>query len=235
MLTPALFTYLLATRSVSISWKPAVGAVYHYKWAMSSEDYPGPDGVTTLSQEEDDTDTVKTVKDNGDVVMEVKVTGVKAKLGSSPVPSSGVDVITQTVTTSAKGLLLERLSDSKEDKENPRFEMVERLIYPDKAVSVGDSWTFKEAANPVKGTYDNFSTFTFRGSERIGGILAKKISVDYRELGILLSMSCEGTFWVSPDDGSIVKKDLHVSNLSAGRASKLFNLRIRVDRTDTAG
>jgi len=233
MLTALSISWLLATRSVNILWRPQIGSVYQYKWRATSEDYPGPDGVTTLAQEESDQDTVKELRPDGDVLMERKVTGVKAKLGSSSVPSKvDGDVITQSLLMSSRGVLLHRTTDAKEDVENPRFDLVERLVYPDKPVSVGDSWTYKESGSPVMGTYDNETVYTFRGSERVQGILAKKIQVEYRETSTLLSINSTGAIWVSPEDGSIVKKDLQVSNLTVGSGARMFNLRIRVDRVE---
>lgn len=219
----------LAGRSANIAWKPQVGVTHRYKWDAWSEDFPGPDGVTTLSQEEIDTDTTREVRPNGDIVEEVKVSGVKAKLGSSEIPSkASSDVRTQTLVYSSAGLLLDWSSDAKGDMDNPRLDRVERLIYPDHPVNAGDTWTYKEAVNPTKGIYDNEAAFTFRGSQQVGGVLAKKITFTYKETGILLSISASGTFWVAPDDGSIVKKDIQVNNLVVPPNNRQMNLHITV-------
>jgi hypothetical protein len=184
-----------------------------------------------LHQEETDRDTVKEIRADGDIVVEIKVSGVKASLGSQTIQSkAGDSVITQTLTFSGIGLLLERKSDSQGDKANSRFEFVERLIYPGHPVSVGNTWSYKEPSSPVKGTFDNETLYTFLGSERVDGDLAKKISVDYKETGTTQPMSSTGFIWVSAIDGSIVKKDIQVSNLNAPGGTHAFKLRIQVDR-----
>lgn len=225
----------LGARSANIVWKPQVGDIHRYKWSAWSEDFPGPDGVTTLSQEEIDADTIKEVRPNGDIVEEVKVTGIKAKLGSSDVASkASSEVRTQTLVYNPSGLLLDWSSDAKGDVDNPRMDRVERLIYPDHPVNAGDTWTYKESANPTKGIYDNEAVFTFRGSQQMNGVLAKKITFAYKETGILLSISASGTFWVSPDDGSIVKKDIQVNNLNVPPNNRQMNLHITVTRIEDA-
>ncbi|HEY3783619.1 MAG TPA: hypothetical protein VGL56_21250 [Fimbriimonadaceae bacterium] len=231
-----LIVQSLALASTSILWKPARGAEYRFKWVATSEDYPGPTGATIIRQEETDTDTIKELSPNGNIVTQLAISGVTASMGDKTLKpaNSGVS-ITETVVQRKDGLVVSKKSDSANDVSDPRIEAMERVIYPDHPVNVGTSWSYSEQADMAKGTHDNQSTYTYVGRETVSGILCYKISVNYQEKGILVAIKAKGFIWLSCADGELVNRDVQGENLTVGNGARTFKLHLRTERIGDDG
>jgi hypothetical protein len=221
----------IALASTSIVWKPAPGAEYRFTWVASSDDYPGPTGITIIRQEETDTDTIKEIAPNGNIVTQVAISGVTATLGDQTIKPANAGVsITEIVTQRQNGLVVSKKSDSANDVSDPRIEAMERVVYPDHPVNVGDIWSYAESADSSKGTHDNQSTYTYMGRETVSDMLCYKIALRYQEKGLLVAIKAIGTIWLSCADGELVRRDVQGENLTVAGGATPFKLHLRTER-----
>ena len=228
---------VIALAATPIVWKPTVGAEYRFKWVATSEDYPGPSGLTSIRQEEVDHHLIKQADPGGDVVTSVEISEIKAAMGDKSVqPANPSAVIKETLVQRKDGLILSKRSDSAADVTDPRIEAMDRFVYPDHPINIGDKWVYSEQADKQKGTQDNQSTYTYLGRELVSGIPCYKIGLQYREIGILLAIRAEGTIWISSEDTELVKKDILGENLTIAGGASAFKLRLQTERiTDSKG
>ncbi len=93
----------------------------------------------------------------------------------------------------------------------PLFDM----IYPDKPVRKGDQWTYLREPNEAKRVTLRRIIYRFEGTEQVRGRPCYRVTAKLSGMlggGVAGGkVTGAGTFWLSVDDGTIVKSDLSIS------------------------
>ncbi|HEY3783618.1 MAG TPA: hypothetical protein VGL56_21245 [Fimbriimonadaceae bacterium] len=222
----ALASYASLRDPVKISWKPKVGDAHTYKWKSVADNVQGSD----MKLGSDMTETVKAINADGSVVVEDKQTHLSLVLGGNDLSNNPQipQEVTETITEAPNGHVLKRVSDQQQG-DSPRINAISQFIYPDHAVNVGDTWTFKGAADKAAGTNDYQIDYTYQGKETADGVDAYKITVSFKELNTTAPISGSGTVWVAADSGSMVKMSAKLKNADLGPLGTT-DLSVDVDR-----
>jgi len=128
-------------------------------------------------------------------VTDVKFNGQDVPEGSAPPP--------KTVTSTSKGVLV-KVEGDKVDENDYREDNLESVVYPDKPVNAGDSWTADIKGDKTTGAVDAKGTFTYVGEETVNGAGAFKIKFSIKEVGDA-GASTDGAFWLSKGDATLLK------------------------------
>ena len=134
-------------------------------------------GGTDVTVEQNRKHTVKEVKENGDVVIEVGDEGGKVNIGGTDMDTPAGSPA--TVTTDKVGKIIAYKAPAEENQYlSPAtlhlLQIVDRIIFPDKPVKPGDSWT-AEIDNPtVKGKKVTIKT-TYTGTDKVEDVAAWKV------------------------------------------------------------
>lgn len=188
----AAFAYAAAL--ADISWKPKVGDTAKYKLEVIPE---APfeikitmDLATKVAKIEEGKITVESTTTN----MKMTMNGQEQPMDQASGPQTQVfDARHETLSINVDQENMARMSDSLS------------FVFPDKPVSVGDSWKRVKKASKELKTMDSEATYTYDGDETIGKWKCYRIKFDYKETSGEHPLSNSGTDWISMDDGSIVK------------------------------
>jgi len=160
--------------------------------------------------------TVKAIKGNGDVVIMQTDLGGKVDGSTDSPPGSPV---TLTLTRAGKILTY------KPDMVNPYLPtsaehlvaMVDRIIFPDRPVKPGDSWT-TEVDNPqVKEKKVTIKT-TFVGMDKAGGLDAWKVKQALEaDTGAGGKLTGEATALLDPANGQIIEADETIKGIPGAK------------------
>jgi hypothetical protein len=218
---------------VKIAWAPKAGTEFKYKFRSTASNIQGPTGPTDLKISADLLHKIKEVKADGSVVVEDRQTGFTIFLGDTDVKSLGApipDSIVETSIEKANGEVIERKSDAPAEFQNSRMDNVASFIYPDHAVNVGDTWNRKLTADKAKGTFSSETTYTYSGSDTIGSIKCNKIDVAFKETDAPTNVTATGTYWISAEDGELVKASIKMKNADFGHGMPPADTETTIER-----
>ncbi len=165
----------------------------------------------------DSTETVKDVLPNGNVILESKDENTKITLGGMEMEQPAPPPATTTRTKYGKLIDYKRAQEA-EGIVSPDVQKVmmsiSEVIFPEKAVKNGDSWS-TELENAVIKEQKLTVKTTFLGTEKVGDTTYWKVQqlgegiVD----GNGLKMKSDITYWLDPKDGSTFKQEGKLSDI----------------------
>lgn len=165
--------------------------------------------------------TVKEIKDNEDAVIIVTDLGGKVNVNGSDMPLPASPPITMTQNKQGKLLTYKLEMENPILSESTLFLMalVDRVIFPDKAVKASDTWT-TEIENPqVKGKKVTIKT-TYVGTEKLESMTVWKIKqtmeADTDGGGKLTS---EATLLLDTTNGQIIESEQSVKGIPTSMGS----------------
>jgi hypothetical protein len=201
---------LAAQDGVMLKYAPKVGDTLKYKMTATM-DVGG--GTATVAA--DFTDKV-TKADDTSYTVEQTQSNIQVSFNGQDMP--GPDS-TDTTTFKQNGEIVD-IQTSDQQQQDPaaawRVAELTNFIYPDKAVKVGDEWTYKVEADSKKGLVAAAASYKVDSTEKIGDHDTMKIKNSYKEDGATDAASSEGFVWVDTKDGSVVKSEQTWTNVPLG-------------------
>lgn len=191
---------------VTLKFAPKVGDSLKFHLTANMTTQMGDATVTAdlqdkVTKSDDSGYTIESSQSNG----QVSFNG-----GSQPLPDG-----TDTTTSKPNGEITD-LQSSQEQDGMWRVAELDNFIYPDKPVSVGDSWSYTVAADDKKGIMAATCDYKVDSMEKIGTHDTAKIKVTYKETASD-GASSDGFVWVDTKDGTIVKKQATWTNVPLGQ------------------
>jgi hypothetical protein len=151
---------------------------------------------------------------------------VQAVVNGSPMPQPDS---TDTSSFKNNGELVDYVSEHV-SPEAWRIAELSGFVLPDKAVSVGDTWTSTVAADDKKGIVAASATYKLEAMEKVGTHDTAKVKVSYKETAGTDPASSEGYCWIDVKDGSTVKTTATWANVPI--QGVLANGTITMERVD---
>jgi hypothetical protein len=158
--------------------------------------------------------TIKEIKDNGEVVIVLTDLGGKVSFNGSDMETPAGGPTTLTMTKQGKVL------SYKPESDNPYLSLstlhlitlLEHIVYPEKAVKAGDSWT-TEVDNPqVKGKKATIKT-TYVGAEKADGVAAWKVKQTFKADTDSGEITAEVTALLDAANGQVIEAEQNVKGI----------------------
>ncbi|HWD40260.1 MAG TPA: hypothetical protein VG944_15535 [Fimbriimonas sp.] len=194
--------FALGLDPVTIKRTAKAGDTFNYDLSAKMT-VNGQDGDVTAKIKH----VVKTVGDDG---------GLTIEQTTSDITYNGMDVNASADPTVVKTKANGEITDfSMPDQMGPglRYANLLQFFYPPNPINVGDSWTVKTPANEKLGAVEVNADFKLVGEEKIGNFDTYKVEATKKEAGTDPG-SIHGFFWLNKDDGSMVKADLDLTNVT---------------------
>jgi len=206
--------------AITLKYTPKVGDLLKYKMAghlsgLLEADFGGevtykitkvdPDGTFTT----DSTQSDLTFTANGQ---------------TQKVPDS-----TSTVVSKANGEIVDMTSGTS-DPNAWRVAELTNFIYPDKPVSVGDTWTSSVTADAAKNIVAAKADYKVEALEKVGNHDTAKVKVSYKETEGSEPASSDTEVWIDTKDGSMVKADSTWTNMPSPMGAT--NAKLSLTRED---
>lgn len=213
----AIVSFATVGDSANVTWKPKVGNEIHYKFVSEIPDLGGQ-GDMKLGADVDH--KITEIRPDGNVVVVDKQSDFSVTLNGTDMTQAAAGQIPQSVTETTiekpNGQIVERKTDAPAQMAQPRMDALSEFVFPDHSVNVGDTWSKNLTGDKAKGTFDSQTTYTYQGKEAVGGTDSYKIAFEYKETNAPSNITASGTFWVSADDGELVKATMKVKNAQLG-------------------
>lgn len=193
----ALSALALAAQAMDLKWTPKVGDKATYKVAGNFE-LAGAGEIVLAGTR---TEEIKTVEADKIVSTSMTKMTVNAMGNEIPVPDS-----TETVTAKSDGTVLEVKTTADAPTGGAmRLAHLSSLVYPSKAVAVGDTWT-AEGKKDEKADLPGYKLeFKLVGEEKVGTWDTWKITSKGGEAEGDTPTKIESTYWVDKKDGTMVR------------------------------
>lgn len=150
------------------------------------------------------------VKEGGLYVVEQGMVNALAIFGGQEIPVP--EMPPSRVTMRTNGEIVEIQSEAGDPDAHRVANMMGFRLDRD-AYRVGDKWTVEVPGNAEKGILRSRVEVEILARERVLGIDSIKIKTKSTELEGSTPVSVEGTSWIDPTDGSLVKAELSVTNM----------------------
>jgi len=201
-----------AQDAVTLTRKFKEGDTIRFKTTVNASVMGGEAVVTTTSKQ-----TVKKVKENGEVVVSIMDEGGKLSFGGAEQDIPGGAEIVETRGKNGRISRLEFPSGGQEimtPEIRELMSLIPDVIFSDKAVKAGDAWE-AEADNPaVKGKKIAFKS-SFVGVEKVGEVAAWKVKQNAEALtdDKGAKLSSEYVYWLDPATGHLIKSQAKVDGI----------------------
>ena len=150
------------------------------------------------------TEKVSKVESNGNYVLESTQSDGKVSFSGQEMDVPGS---VQTFTYKPNGEVVEIKAENV-DASVYRTAILTSFIFADKAVKVGDDWTFEIKKDEKTGTVPAKQTYKVEAEEKVGDVDTFKVKFSTKETeGGDSAASCEGTAWISKKDSTLVKSE----------------------------
>ena len=160
---------------------------------------------------------IKQVKDNGEVVIDVVDEGGKVDLGGSEMEIPVKAPSAFTTDKQGKVIAYKPSTDENPYISNPTLHLlviVDRIVFPDKPVKAGDSWT-SEVDNPVaKGKKVTIKT-TYTSDDKADGIAAWKVKQTVEADTEGGKMTADITALIDSSNGQLISADQVLKGIPA--------------------
>lgn len=201
----------------TVKWAPKVGNVYKYKVDVTAKGLQGPAGEGEAKFGANLTRTILEVKSDGNIVVEEKQTDFTLSFdGQDMSAMMPIESITEKITATPLGSVVERVSDADPSMNNPRLSNAQVFVFPGKPLKVGETWVRETAADSSLGLFPTKTTFTFQGTEMVGQWNCFKVTFEFAESDASANMEGTGTAWLSIEDGELVKGESKFKNVEFG-------------------
>ncbi|MBI1757137.1 MAG: hypothetical protein HYR64_08540 [Fimbriimonas ginsengisoli] len=173
------------------------------------------------------TETVKEVADNGNYKIASGQTDAKINMGGQEqdIPSRDAD---NEVTYTPLGEIVDVKADGIEGAR--RFGNLQILRAPDSPVKVGDSWTYKGAADAKAGVVAFTADYKVLAAEKVGDLDTIKLKCTIKETEGAEPASSDGTVWVEAKNFSMVKVETTWTNMPVPGAPGPINAKVTITR-----
>lgn len=169
----------------------------------------------------------KITKVEGDsFTVESSQTNMKINFNGSEMP--GQDG-TNTSVSKLNGEIVD-MQGEEQSESAWRVAELDNFIYPDKAVNVGDTWSYTLKADDKKGIVAAQAEYKVDSLEKIGTRDTVKIKQTYKETAGSTPASSDGFVWLDTKDGTVVKKEMTWTDVPLGPTP--INGKITVERVD---
>ena len=160
--------------------------------------------------------TFTQVLPNGDLVYEQEAESSEVSFGGRKMPPNP-NKDKNTITMSKVGQLVKFEESSAEkddqDKIDVRLFVATNIVFPDKAIGVGDKWTIDYKANPDTGARAGRGDFEVLASEKVGDVDAFKIKMAFKESAGTPAIVANSTVWIEKTSGDGIKSEYDVSGV----------------------
>jgi hypothetical protein len=230
-LSLAATSLLIAAQDThKVAWNPAKGAKTKFQVEMASQLDIGQGPMALLATLVIENE-IKDVSDEKITILSA-TTSHNLTLDQQDVTEMwpGQDGISVPInrTFDKHGVLL--TSDSKSPLDNPRFEQLRVLPFPEGPVKVGDTWTREYKGDKEKGVPPSRGKFTLDGVEDLDGKAAFRIKFAYSELEGEKPMGALGTSWIDQTTGEMIKTDSDINDAQFAEEMPPMNFKMKVRR-----
>jgi len=156
------------------------------------------------------TDRVTSVDPSGNYTVQTTQTEFKATLGDQDAPMKSTDVQPTYTTYSPSGAILQIRGQQPENAY--RVANLGAVHLPDKPVNIGDTWSASVQPDASTGTVALAATYNVIGPQEIGPYGAVAVKLSYKEATASNPAMSDGTVWINPADGTVVKMDVDWKN-----------------------
>jgi hypothetical protein len=202
---------------VVLQVKGVEGSTTQYKsTAKVNLSFSGQD--VKLDVEETTKVTVKKVAEDGSITFERETLKSTTTVdGEEMDEDPDAPDITTTFTLKPNGEMTayktsEEESDPAMQELESRLSQANAVVFTDKAVGVGDKWTWDFKANKDLGSPDGKAEYTLVGFEEIDGVKVAKVEYKYKEANTEKMIEGSGTSWIELASGDAIKSDSKFSN-----------------------
>lgn len=155
---------------------------------------------------------VTEVKPDGSVTEQSSEKDMVIKMNGTEQPA-GDGSGQSTITRDARGVAQKIDISAGEDQGNKwRNERIVGLVYPEKAVSVGDKWTYEAKADKTKDIPAATYSYEVKGKDKYKGKDVLTIAFSFKETGADDAIASDGTMLVSVTSGEVLKADGKIKN-----------------------
>lgn len=215
---------LAGLQAVTLKRTAKVGDVAKYK-SKADVDFQGMAVSVTFLM----TDKITKVDDNGNITSESTQSDMKIKMGDQEMDPPAAGDTPQVSTSKSTGEIVE-LKGEQVDANAYRMAAMSGFYFPEKAVSVGDSWEFKVVKNEKLGTVAGIAKYKVEKFEKVGEWDTAVLTMDYKETEGGEPASASGKIWINTKDGSMVKMDGEWKNAPFPGAPGPINAKVVIER-----
>jgi hypothetical protein len=217
---------LAAVDGITLARKPKKDEVH--KYAMKADvDFGGIPVVVTATLQE----KVVDVADDGTYTLEQTQIEGKASINGTDRDLGGGSP--SRMAFKANGEVSKLLGDAATTNANAyRMANLGLTYFPDKAVNVGDTWSFDIKSNKETGAVAGKAEFKLVGEEKVANHDTYKIKTIVKETEGDTPASSDGNVWVDKVDGSMVKTEVKWVNAPFPGAPAPLNATVKIDRVE---
>lgn len=202
---------------VLLRFAPEPGQTARYKVANSmSFEAMGE----TFKLEDTSTVTFEVLKvENGNATIKATFEPGTSTLNGEEIPAeeAGSEKEVRTSVMDASGMVksvkIEPEPEAEQAEMNGRMGLATTVVFDDKAVGAGDSWTKTFATNAQMHSRAAKSTYTLEAFEEVDGVPCARIKQIFDETEGDGKLHAESTHWVELKSGDAIKVDYEVKNL----------------------
>lgn len=223
VLTAALMIGYAQDQSYTLKFNGKEGDVMKYKLVIEL-DFGGQAVVATGSS----TNKITKIEADGTRSIESTSGDLNVKFGEQEMTMPGLPPV--TTVHKANGELVEVKGDGA-DADAYRRARLQSFVNPDKAVKVGDKWSFEQKSSKFNGVGAGKTEVEVLAVEKVGDHETLKLKITFKENGSDSALEATGTLWISTKDGELVKSVMNVKNYPVAGAPMPIEGKITVERT----
>jgi hypothetical protein len=155
--------------------------------------------------------SVTAVGPDGTITSRDEIESMEMSIDGTPAPAASPQPPTVVVMRPDGSLV--SYSGGSSDSSTGQMHHASRILFSDKPVGVGDTWTREIKANAALGVLAATATFKVLAFEKVGAADTVKISMSFRETGSTTGLSTSGTFWIEKTTGDEVKAEYAITSM----------------------
>jgi len=210
-------------QSFTLKYNAKEGDVMKYK-VIIELDFGGQAVVATGSSSN------KVVKVEADGTRSVEVTSgdLNVKFGEQEMTMPGLPAITSV--HKSNGEIVE-IKGEGADADAYRRARSQTIVFPDKAVKVGDKWSFEMKSSKYNGTGAGKADVEVLAVEKMGDHETLKLKYTFKEASGDSPLESTGTIWLNTKDSELVKAVMNVKNYPVTGAPMPIEGKVTIERS----
>jgi len=220
----AIAAIAVAADPITLKRTVTVGETLKYKLTASFDAGQVGSQATVTG---DITNKITKIESNGNFDVESTQQNLKIDVGGQTI--DGDSGTTKTTVMQPNGQLVEIRGENLSPQDY-RLAALNEVIFPDKPVNMGDSWSATIPDNAKTGAVAATLNYVLVSEETVDTIDSYKISIVIKETKGDTPASSTGTVWVSKADGSVVKSNMAWVNAPVPAAPNPITGTYTVDR-----
>lgn len=222
VLVTALMISYAQDQSYTLKYSGKEGDVIKYKLIIEL-DFGGQAVLATGSS----TNKVTKIEADGTYLVESISGDLNVKFGEQEMTMLGLPPV--TTVYKANGEPVEMKGEGA-DVDAYRRTRAQSIVYPDKAVKVGDKWSFELKSTKYNGAGTGKTDVEVLAVEKIGDEETLKLKFTFKETGGDSPLEAAGTVWLSTKDSAMVKSVMNVKNYPVTGAPMPIEGKVTVER-----